>query len=385
MWVSALASTSLEGQTTQRQLEINWEVTEIVDGDWLGLFQYDPSEDWSAPVESVVPEANIHHHLSNETLPFLPVNADMMDGKCLGYWAAYIRDDIPVAIDCVKVRPRWLLGLRQELGHVAVQDLVLPGVHDAGTYTPYSPVADNALMKYAITQDESIYNVLVFGLRYIDLRAGYLEGEPEEPYWVVHGLTVWRPLRVVLDQLRSFVEATGEMVVVEVGGFTFFETTEHHEGCIALITEELSEVMAPASLGWGVSLDQFLQSSATLIVTYNHHEADNHPLFWPGITGRWANAQSLGELEDYMIKVFEEEGPPKTPWVISGQMTPLAEDVITDDMDGLRVMADQVNRNVTHWLRNRWWDQLSIISCDFVLSAGYVDVAIEANLRRLSP
>lgn len=383
MWVSALASTSPEGKTTHRQLEVNWEVSEVLEGDWVGVFKDDPSQDWSSPMESIVPQGNVDHHLSNETLPILPVNTKMAEGACLGYWAAYMRSDVLVAIDCVKVHPRWLLTLKNELSQIAVRDLVLPGVHDAGTYTPYSPITENSLMKYAITQDESIYTTLVYGQRYIDLRAGYLEGEPEEPYWVVHGLTVWRPLREVLEQLRAFVQDTGELVVVEVGGFTFFETEAQHAGCIALIVEELGHVMAPASLGWDVSLGQFLQSSATIIVTYNHYLADGHPLFWPSVGGRWANAQSLEALEDYMVNVFEVEGPPATPWCLGGQLTPLAEDVITDDMDGLRTMADQVNRNVTQWLWHRWWDQLSIISCDFVLSAGYIDVAIETNLRRL--
>lgn len=381
--VSALASTSPEGQTTQRQLEMNWEVLELMEGDWLAIFDEDPSGDWSQPFHQVTPSEPVGYYLTNFSFPHVPVNTNLQEGACLGWWVAYMRQDVPHVVNCLKVHPRWMSTLKDELGGVSLRQLVWPGVHDAGTYTPYSSITDNSLMKYAITQDEAIYNQMVYGNRYIDLRAGYLSGEPDEPYWVVHGLTVWRPFRVVLEELREFVLVTGEVVIAEVGGFTFFESTEHHAGCIALILEVVGDVMAPNSYTWDAPLSDLLQSNASLIITYNHHEADSNQLFWSGLGGRWANAQSITALEDYMERVFEVEGPPTPPWVLSGQLTPLADDVITDDLDGLRDMADEVNRNVTHWLRTRWWDQLSIISCDFTLSAGYVEVAIDVNLRRL--
>lgn len=383
LWVSALASMTPEGEITQRQLEINWDVPEVQEGDWVGLFDHDPSDAWSVAVRRVTPDVSVGHHLTDVTLPHLPIHANMTEVSCLGWWVAYVRSDGPIATDCVKVRPRWMSTFKK-LSRVALRDLVLPGVHDAGTYTPFSAVADTALYKYAITQDESIYNQLVFGNRYIDLRVGYFEAEPEEPYWVVHGVTVWRPFRTVLQELRSFVKDTEEVVLADVGGFTFFETSAHHEGCIALIIEVLEELMAPRSHGWEAPLGDLLQTPASLIVIYNNQEANDHRLFWPAIPGRWANAQSLAGLEEYMEQVFEADGSPPPPWSLSGQLTPLAVDVVTDDLGGLRVMADEVNRNVTRWLRTRWWEQISFISCDFVLSAGYVEVAIEVNLRRLN-
>ncbi|KAG7160236.1 PI-PLC X domain-containing protein 1-like 2 [Homarus americanus] len=384
LWVSALASASSDGQTTQRQMEINWEVTEVHEGDWVGLFDHEPTQDWLTPLQQAVPEATTSHYLTNYTFPFLPIHANMTEGSCLGWWAAYVRNDRLIATDCIKIHPGWMSSLSEQLSGVALRDLVIPGVHDSGTYTPYTSSSDNSLLKYAITQDESIYNQLVFGQRYIDLRVGYFTGDPEEPYWVVHGLTVWRPFTDVLRQLRDFIQDTGEVVLVEVGGFTFFETSEEHEGCIDLITRELGDLMAPSSHGWDTPLGDLLQSPSSLIVTYNHQEANGSPIFWPNMSGRWANAQTLTGLEEYMVRVFESEGPPSRPWTLSGQLTPLAEDVILDDLGSLRVMADEVNRNVTSWLRLRWWDQINIISCDFTLSAGYVEVAIEVNLKRAS-
>ncbi|XP_063609207.1 uncharacterized protein LOC134783317 isoform X2 [Penaeus indicus] len=383
LWVSALASTSEDGQVTQRQLEVNWEVPEVLEGDWIGIFDHDPSLGSASHHESFQPAAEKGYFVAKASLPHLRVHASMDEALCLGWWAAYIRDGSPLTVDCVKVHPRWMSSLKNQMYNIPLHQIVIPGTHDSGTYTPYSLAAENALMKYAVTQDESIYSQLVHGNRYIDLRAGYLVGDTEEPFWVVHGVTVWRPLRDALQEIKAFVQETGEVVLLEVGGFTWFESSATHDDCISLIVEELGDIMAPKSLGWNVHFGDVLESSASLLVIYDHDEAINHLLMWPRIDGRWANAQTIDGLQSYMEKIFDVDGPPPSPWTLGGQLTPLANDVILDTLGGLRTMADEVNRNVTRWMRERWWQNISVFSCDFFLSAGYVEVAIEINIRRL--
>lgn len=368
---------------TQRQLEVNWEVSEVLEGDWIAIFDHDPKRDISSPYEVFHPTAEKDYFLANASHPQIHVHASMDEALCLGWWAAYIRDGSPLAVDCVKVHPRWMSSLKNQMYNIPLQQVVIPGTHDSGTYTRYSLAAENALMKYAITQDESLYSQLVHGNRYIDLRAGYLAGDAEEPFWVVHGVTVWRTLRDALREIRTFVQETGEVVILEVGGFTWFESSVTHSACISLIVEELGGIMAPKSLGWDVKFGDLLESSSSLIVVYDHGEASGHPQLWPRMASRWANAQTIDGLLSYMERVFDVEGSPPAPWTLGGQLTPLADDVILDTLGGLRTMADAVNRNVTRWMRDRWWQNVSVVSCDFFLSAGYVEAAIEINLRRL--
>lgn len=381
--MSALASVSAEGQVAQRQLEVNWEVSEVLEGDWIAIFDHDPALDSSSSHEGFHPAAETGYFVAKASLPHVRVHASMDEALCLGWWAAYIRDGSPLAVDCVKVHPRWMSSLKNQMYDIPLHQVAIPGTHDSGTYTPYSLATENALMKYAITQDESLYSQLVYGNRYIDLRAGYLVGDAEEPFWVVHGVTVWRPLRNALQEIKAFVQETGEVVLLEVGGFTWFESKATHDGCISLIVEELGDIMAPKSLGWNVNFGDLLESSASLLVIYDHGEASGHLQLWPRIDSRWANAQSIDGLQSYMEKVFDVDGPPPSPWTLGGQLTPLADDVILDTLGGLRTMADEVNRNVTRWMRDRWWQNVSVFSCDFFLSAGYVEAAIEINLRRL--
>ena len=382
LWVSGLTSTSSDSKVTQRQFEINWEVNEVLLGDWVAIFDRDPQDNWSSPVESAIPQVASGYHLTNHSLPHLSVNTSFKEGSCLGWWTAYMRDDSPLATDCIKVHPRWMSVLKERLGDIPLRQLVLPGAHEAGTYAPYVPAGDGNLMKYTVTQDESVYKQLVYGNRYIDLHVGNFGMDSEELYWLVLGETMWRPFRDSLQQVRSFVQETGEVMVMEISGFSFFETSEHHAGCISLITEKLGELMAPSVHTWDAPLQALLQTEASLIVVYNHWQAADHPLFWPGLTRRLANVQMLDGSDQQIMKLFPMEGPPSPPWTLFVQLIPLPEDVVPDTVCGPRQAADQVNRKMTRWLRDMWWDKISIITCDFTLSAGYVEVAIEANLRR---
>lgn len=382
LWVSALASTSSDSVVTQRRLEINWEVNEVLEGDWVGIFDHDPLDEWSSPVETVIPKVPSGYHLTNHSLPHLPVHTSLKEGSCLGWWTAYMRNDSPLVTDCIKVHPRWMSVLMKQLGNIPLRHLVLPGAHDAGTYVPYGSEGDDNFMKDTATQDESVYRQLVYGNRYIDLKIGNVLEDSEEPYWLMNGEGTWRPFRDALHQVRSFVQETGEVVVMEVSGFFFFETNEHHADCISLITEELGELMAPSALTWDAPLQTFLQNKASLIVVYNHWQASDHQLFWSGLNRRLATAQTLDALEQEMGKIFQVEGPPASPWTLFGQLVPLQQDSKADTMSGRRLVADQVNRHMTRWLRDTWWDKISIITCDFTLSAAHIEVAIEANLQR---
>ncbi len=51
--------------------------------------------------------------------------------------------------------------------------------------------------------------------------------------------------------------------------------------------------------------------------------------------------------------------------------------------DGLRKFQDTVARNVTTWYRDLWWKSTSIVAVDFFHSTDIIDVAVEANLKRV--
>jgi hypothetical protein len=64
------------------------------------------------------------------------------------------------------------------------------------------------------------------------------------------------------------------------------------------------------------------------------------------------------------------------------ELTPTALQVITDELGGLRRMADMVNRNVTAWYYGIWGQTVNIVSADFFRGTGLVEAAIEWNIVR---
>lgn len=54
----------------------------------------------------------------------------------------------------------------QHIGHRSLLELALPGTHNAGSYEMAANRRFARLDKYIYCQDESIWNQLVYGVRY---------------------------------------------------------------------------------------------------------------------------------------------------------------------------------------------------------------------------
>lgn len=69
---------------------------------------------------------------------------------------------------------------------------------------------------FVVTQDESIYNQLVYGIRYLDMRIGYYNvSGSDEHLWVVHDL--FRrdlTLRSAAEQVKDFLMAAPKEIVI---------------------------------------------------------------------------------------------------------------------------------------------------------------------------
>lgn len=108
---------------------------------------------------------------------------------------------------------------------------------------------------FAITQDESIYNQLVYGIRYLDIRVGYynLSGLTEN-LWVVHDLyRTELTLRSAVEQVKEFLKAAPKEIVILdfhrfVNGFVD-EDKEIYKNRFKqffdIISSELKDLMIP--------------------------------------------------------------------------------------------------------------------------------------------
>jgi hypothetical protein len=76
----------------------------------------------------------------------------------------------------------------------------------------------NIVNRYSVNQGEDVWNQLLYGVRYLDLRIGYYENTPEK-FWIVHNFVKMNPLYVTVQDVRKFVRETNEIVIMDFHRF----------------------------------------------------------------------------------------------------------------------------------------------------------------------
>ena len=100
----------------------------------------------------------------------------------------------------------------------------------------------NLIRKFSINQDEDIWNQLLYGIRYLDIRVGYYQNTPEK-FWAVHDFVKINPLHEIITDVRRFVRSTKEMVIMDFHRFPngFDDSNENtHAALLRLVTFQMS-------------------------------------------------------------------------------------------------------------------------------------------------
>jgi hypothetical protein len=140
-----------------RRLILSWENASPVSGDWIGLFNEEPTN-LSIPLYVVQPQnpsgwAETESHETATSSHVLGYSKE-----CLGFWAAYKNsNNNTLASSCLHTEPTWMFDLKTELSPLLLRQIFLPGTHDSGAYDKYnSSSANNLVVKYTITQVRSM-------------------------------------------------------------------------------------------------------------------------------------------------------------------------------------------------------------------------------------
>lgn len=125
--------------------------------------------------------------------------------------------------------------IKDVIKDVPLHSIMLAGTHNSGAWSAYlgKKSSDNVLLNYIIwykiclhaynrvnckflkssyfmySQDDSIYQQLIHGIRYLDIRAAYYP-ETKEKFWVNHGEFRVRPMNEILQDVKQFVQETSE-------------------------------------------------------------------------------------------------------------------------------------------------------------------------------
>ncbi|XP_042237589.1 uncharacterized protein LOC121876511 [Homarus americanus] len=398
VWPTIKASPERHANKMQfRLLQINWDAEEILEGDWLGVFEQDPRPPHARPPPTTPPSTTSHRFWQmprplywdtpfssrgTVTTNITQHRAELSvlaRGGCVGVFVGFVRNGVCVAADCQAAYPTWVFDNRQVLGGRSLRSLVLPGTHNAGSYSLKD--RGDVVSAWVVCQDEDIISQLLYGNRYLDLRVAYYPDTPEL-LWINHDLVRWRPLLEVLNDVRGFLAISPDPIIIDIHRTPIgFDLPEALPLLLSLMNETLGSHFLHNRYGPLVTLDQIWKIGKRVIFTFADADvADDKDWVWPPLPQAWANAQVLDDLMTYLdAQMNKRVGSPRL-WAAMAHLTPTLWDMILRSHVGLRGLADRANFAITRWLRQRWGHMANIVASDFFRGNDVINVAIRTNL-----
>lgn len=90
----------------------------------------------------------------------------------------------------------------------------------------------------------------------------------------------------------------------------------------------------------------------------------------------------MKDLKNFIANTIHEHANFLNPmWAIMAELTPQTIDYIFRT-NNIRKLADEVNKHVTVWFRDDWFNEVNIIASDYFLGNDIINVAIEINKNK---
>jgi hypothetical protein len=167
------------------------------------------------------------------------------DLGCYSYWYSVIVNGVITKMGCMQTQSYWMDEMRSHIEGKKFRQLFIPGTHDSSSYKyNFDPNRMETLVtRYTLTQDDDILSQLVHGIRYIDMRVGYYRSNNEK-FWANHGISRLHPLSDVLRQVKEFVDATNEIVILDIQEFPvgFGKNIDIHKQLAFFLFQQVSTI-----------------------------------------------------------------------------------------------------------------------------------------------
>ncbi|CAH3146150.1 unnamed protein product, partial [Pocillopora meandrina] len=287
---------------------------------------------------------------------------------------------------------RWMENLPNEKQLSPLKDLVIPGSHDSGTFfldqnmeigpdessaihtlgSIFGKVAKSVIHSWSVTQSMTIYEQLLSGIRYLDLRVAYRA--EDKKIRVVHGLFGWT-IDQVLDEVNRFVaNYPKEIVILDFNHFYKMDQAAHETLADTLLASFSEIFRAPGADGPNVTLQEMWGNEEKVIIIYHDYDVvDTYPCFWPPhlICSPWPNTADKKLLLEFLNKQseassFSEDALQVTQAILTPQTSTVFQNMTSTLKD---VLASRCNCYVTGWLKalcGTKCHKFNIIIADFV-------------------
>ena len=214
-----------DGEVVKRRLEVNWFGEEPLPDDYIELTA--PASGVNGPFNQTVKIAGItdQFFVFPGNLPYPTLDQMGFTGTCvfdlLAEWKRPSEDGLEevLASACLRSEPGWMEEHRESLQELKIGDLMLVGAHDAGAYREYQGIGDDNWATSAVfAQEEDLLHQLIWGVRFLDIRAGFYP-TTDERFWLVHGIIKTHPMMEGINDVKEFLANTREIVVWEINTF----------------------------------------------------------------------------------------------------------------------------------------------------------------------
>ena len=212
------------GEVVKRRLEVNWYGEQPQPDDIIELTTL------FSPSSQIVKISDFpdNFFVFPGNLPYPTLEEMGFTGTCvfdlLVEWKRLSQDGPDVSEEvlasaCLRSEPRWMEEHSESLQELKIGDLMLVGAHDAGAYRDYQGIGDDNWATSAVfAQEEDLLHQLIWGARFLDIRAGFYP-TTDERFWLVHGIIKTHPMMEGINDVKEFLANTKEIVVWEINTF----------------------------------------------------------------------------------------------------------------------------------------------------------------------
>jgi hypothetical protein len=229
---------------------------------------------------------------------------------------------------------------------------------------------------WALTQHLNLYQQLVYGIRYLDLRVAW--DEKRNKFRFHHSL--WGDdFEAGLQQIKKFIDAyPKELVLIELD-----LTAPAHlikKGTDLLLTY-LKSKQVPSSLGLSGTYQDYVKSGKTVFI-FSH--ADPSFLNPQLIKSTWANTDELKKLiqvQESSVKEYRHFPGRlyRLEWVLTPSDSTIARGLVPGATKTLEDLAKKVNPELDNFVLRMLPHTINIISLDYPESSSLIQLIRELN------